>query len=74
MTAWTRTPPDEAGYYWVRRTDSEGDVAVFLVLAMPQVDEVVFVYGGMETMRLESLGPDVEWWPIPIEPPEEGTP
>lgn len=67
---WTRTPPSEPGYYWVRRTDGEGDQMEFLVLAMPQVNETRSLELGDGTMDLSDvLGPEWVWFPVRIEEP-----
>ena len=72
MTKWTKEPPKEPGWYWVRRTDSESDEMAFLVLALPQVNETHSIEIGEGTMDLsDRLGCHVEWFPIPITPPSE---
>lgn len=59
---WTETPPDEPGWYWIRWERASGGTA----------RKVVQV--GLNSRNfLDALGvPDeaVEWWPIPLTPPE----
>lgn len=83
--AWTRTPPSEPGFYWARQMNAPtgfrigGDEArrpSYVILDIRMVDGQLLAATprGLETV--ESLaaidnGMEVEWWPVPIQPPEE---
>lgn len=79
MSGWSKTPPSEPGWYWMRATFMPGTErhqagAPFISCG--------YVVGSI---RWRTTGPNggnvltldrpewvlYEWWPIPIQPPEE---
>lgn len=73
MTTWSKEPPEEAGWYWVRWCSGRGPH----VPSVAQLDTVT-----MGVPRWWFNGSDIEeeprhaavnyeFWPIPIQPPEE---
>lgn len=68
---WTRTPPSEPGLYFLRVPDPRGKHRIKIGAFNPQQGhgEVSFI-GGDLGVPLAELN-EHEWWPIPIQPPEE---
>ena len=68
---WTRTPPSEPGLYFLRVPDPRGKHRIKIGAINPQQGhgEVSFI-GGDLGVPLAELN-EHEWWPVPIQPPEE---
>ena len=69
--AWTKTPPSEPGLYFLRVPDPRGKHRIKIGAFNPQQGhgEVSFI-GGDLGVPLAELN-EHEWWPVPIQPPEE---
>lgn len=60
MTEWTKEPPKEAEWYWIKQ-DGGNPVPCYR-------DARGYGWSHAEVL----LNPTTElWWPIPIQPPEE---
>jgi len=55
---WTMEPPTKPGYYWFRYWTPKGQLR-----DIPRVTQI------KEDFKMWTYGPDVEWWPVPIEEP-----
>lgn len=69
--AWTKTPPSEPGLYFLRVPDPRGKHRIKIGAFNPQQGhgEVSFIVGDLG-VPLAELN-EHEWWPVPIQPPEE---
>lgn len=63
MTAWTKEPPKEPGWYWSRQGPNSD----------PWPHWIQLDYSGNPYIASECAWDDIlsQWWPIPILPPEE---
>ncbi len=68
---WTKQPPSEPGLYFLRVPDPRGKHRIKIGAFNPQQGhgEVSFI-GGDLGVPLAELN-EHEWWPVPIQPPEE---
>lgn len=71
VTAWTKTPPSEPGWYWWRAHKKQ--VSAWPCLISPRLVrlwcEPSRAHGRTITAkRRRARG---EWWPVRIEPPKE---
>lgn len=76
MSAWTKTPPSESGFYWIRGCEGFGPAEIVLFdHEMLWIDRIHWRHPTRlsagyiaEDLDDEFTG---EWWPVPIQPPEE---
>lgn len=69
---WTKTPPTESGYYWVRHKGGGIDIAeLYLKMRTP-----TWSFCGCDTLYepLEMVGGEKEFWSAPIQQPVEKSP
>jgi len=70
MTAWSKTPPSDDGYYWVRLDDR---YITFMERDSVRRSGAVWVRAGidMPSTTQELIDEGADFWPERIEPPEE---
>lgn len=67
-TDWTRTPPDATGYYWVRRTASDGSPSDPEVVLLDE-QRIVHFFREHEIGQRASGTYWLNWWPQQVDPP-----
>lgn len=66
MSEWTKEPPTEPGWYWFRHMKG----SMHEVVMVSQFHSGLRVFGpAHDWISIDML--HGEWWPVPIEPPEE---
>ena len=76
MTAWTKEPPKEPGWYWVRRTLYAGTVVSAEVMRLDTRfgrARVRSAQSGSRWTTEETTVREWLWWPIPIQTTQETT-
>lgn len=74
MTTWTKEPPKDRGWYWLRYDKSRGGPWIFQHILIQNADRTAldewYLCGddcGRDARELAGEG--MEWWPIPLLPP-----
>ena len=65
---WTKTPPTEPGYYWVRRSLSDGSPSGAEVILLDE-QHVVHFFREHERGQHASATYWLSWYPERIDPP-----
>lgn len=63
---WTHVPPTKPGWYWIR---AEGKF--WIIELVEGLGSLWITKNGNPYLPLEKCPGDREWWPIPIQVPEE---
>lgn len=83
MTTWTKTPPTDDGFYWMRHSyGSRSAISVVQILPHHRYsdeDEIAYLQTGqtVQAIRREGYSYSGRWyefWPVRIEEPPSGGP
>ena len=70
MTSWTKEPPKEPGWYWMRYDNNRG--GPWIIQRDIYDRDTWWLHGSdCESYSWEIVKEHGEWWPIPITPPSE---
>jgi len=66
---WTKTPPTEPGWYWVKIDDEERDIAELWVYCGEERWSGAYLGQGRTLDGIRRDYPEIEFWPVRIEEP-----